>query len=376
MKQLAVMIKPASSLCNMKCKYCFYEDISNLRTVHSHGIMHQETVELMLLNIKNELDKGDNVTLAFQGGEPMLAGLEFFENFVDQVKNWEKDINVSYAIQTNGTKIDETWAKFFYDNNFLVGVSLDLLQDLHDDTRIDNENKGTWKKTINAIRILEEYKVEYNVLCTLTNGLARYPKKVWNTIEKLDLKYVQFTPCLNDLEFTKKNIYALTPERFSSFYKEIFTYWFSDMKQGKYRSIKLFDDIVNLLALGITTACGMNGACQPQLVVEADGSVYPCDFYCLDEYCLGNITNTSLKDLYEFSFNSNSKKREALPKLCSTCEYLKFCGGNCKRMQKEICCMPEDNFCGYKDFLESSIKDFILLINSRMNSKQVDITIE
>ncbi len=204
MRQFSVMIKPASALCNMRCKYCFYHNVTSLREVYSFGIMKSETMELMLENILKDLEDGDYVTFAFQGGEPTLAGISYFEKFVQIVGTWQKNINVSYAIQTNGINLDENWAKFLHNNNFLVGLSLDLLQDQHNKVRIDDKGDGTWKKVAGIIDLMRVNKVEFNVLCTLTNGIARYPKKVWNQILKLDLKYVQFTPCLDDLSGEEK----------------------------------------------------------------------------------------------------------------------------------------------------------------------------
>lgn len=358
MKELNIMIKPASALCNLRCKYCFYANIADLREIRSFGIMSRETMEAMLKKIREGLDSGDHLTLAFQGGEPTMAGLTFFRDLVSEIEEkWPSSIKVDYALQTNAMELDEEWARFLAEKHFLVGISLDLLQEQQDMVRVDAQGKGTWKKVTEAIKLMERFHVEYNVLCTLTNQIARHPRKVWNNIEKLDLQYVQFTPCMDDLDQPGESIYALTPRRFASFYTEIFRYWLADFKAGKYRSIKLFDDLVNLLGMGIPTACGMNGRCQPQLIVEADGSTYPCDFYCLDEYCLGNITDTELAVLYQRSMESPSKKRDPLPELCGTCPYRQICGGNCRRMQREICCMPGDKECGYQAFLDSSIRD-------------------
>lgn len=361
MKHISIMIKPASSLCNMRCKYCFYENVKNLREVKSFGIMKDETMISMLKNIEKDLVDGDNITFAFQGGEPMLAGLDYFKNFVYEVSKFKKKVNVSYALQTNAMNIDIEWGKFLYENNFLLGISLDLLKKNHDDVRVDYKNQGTWETVINSMKILDECNVEYNVLCTLTNDIARYPKKVWNQIISLDIKYVQFTPCLGELNSDVKSKYAITPNRFASFYIEIFQLWLKDFQENKYRSIKLFDDIVNMLGFGMITACGLNGKCSPHIIVEADGSVYPCDFYCLDEYKIGNITEKTINELLEDSINSACKTTEKLPEMCHKCNYFRICGGNCKRMRKEICFDKTQNYCGYANFLNRTIKNFITI---------------
>jgi len=227
---------------------------------------------------------------------------------------------------------------------------------------------STFDKVMEGIRNLKEAGAEYNVLCTLTAEVARYAGKVWKAIEKNDFRYVQFTPCLGDLDADEGDgltgKYALTPEAYADFYKEIFDYWFIDYKKGKYRSIKLFDDIVNLIRYGMPTACGINGVCQPQLVVESNGDTFPCDFYCLDEYKLGNMCTDSLEELYKRSVASPSKKREPLPEICVSCRYRTICSGGCKRMKNEVFTGKTGNYCGHKDFLDAKMQDIISVCNS------------
>ncbi len=352
MKNLNIMLKPASSLCNMRCKYCFYADVSDLREVKSFGMMSEETVNGILHNLQKDLGSGDSLHIAFQGGEPMLAGLDFFRDFVDRVKAWNPGIRVSYALQTNGILLDDKWCEFLKENRFLVGLSLDILPDCHDAVRIDSEGKGTYKTVSDAILLMQKHQVAYNVLCTLTNAIARYPKQVWNRLQNSKVEYAQFTPCLGELDSSKKSLYALTPKRFASFYIQLFQFWFEAFQKGNYRSIKFFDDCVNLMMYGRPTSCGMNGICQPQLVVEADGTAYPCDFYCLDEFRLGNLTEQGPLELLQAEGVTKFLNRPHIkPSLCQSCKYQRFCGGNCKRMQKEICCSVKDNYCGYQDFL-------------------------
>lgn len=370
MKTLNIMIKPASSLCNMKCGYCFYADVSDKREIKSCGLISDETRSAILHQVEFETDSGDCVQFTFQGGEPTLVGLPFFESFVNEVKKWEKNINVSYALQTNGILIDEEWCKFLKENQFLVGVSFDILPECHDVARKDQEGNGTYKRVLNAIDLFNKYEIEYNVLCTLTNGIARHPQKVWKKMWQLGIKYVQFTPCLGELDDKEASAYALTPKRFATFYNQIFGLWYDAYKNGKFISIKLFDDIMNLLLLGIPTLCGINGTCQAQMVVEADGTVYPCDFYCLDEYRLGNVKVNRISEILNNEYVKNFINRPHMqPKVCSDCPYNAFCGGNCKRMQKEICCTGEDNYCGYRDLLDGCLGDFYKIAKQIINEK-------
>lgn len=366
MKSVNIMIKPASSACNMRCKYCFYEDVANTRAFKNAGIMQNKTTDAMLSNIESALSSGDCVNFVFQGGEPTLVGLDYFKHFVAVAAKW-KGIKVSYALQTNGILLDADWCAFLKENDFLVGISCDLLPDMHNATRIDAVGDGTYKRVVNAIALLKKHKVEFNVLCTLTYFVARHPSKVWNQLEKLGIDYVQFTPCIGFIE--KFSDYALTPNRFAEFYIDLFGYWYKAYAQGKYRSIKLFDDVVNQLILKVPTGCGQDGKCRAQMVVEGDGSVYPCDFYCVDEYKLGNLAEQRLDEILSSPVIDSFVHREqlSLPKLCETCMYKGFCGGNCKRMRKEICVDASGSFCGYKAFLDKCGPTLAALANSHKN---------
>lgn len=355
MKQYTVMIKPASALCNLRCKYCFYFDVVSHRDNHALKMMTEETTDRILCSLRNSLEPGDELTIAFQGGEPMLMGLAYYRSFVEQIAKWDKKIHIKYAIQTNATLIDEEWCVFFKENEFLVGVSYDLLPDRHNEARIDSSGKGTGRVVEHSIAMLRRHGVEFNVLCTLTNGVARHPQQAWKRILQLDLAYTQFTPCLNELDQSSKTIYGLTPKRFADFYNTLFLLWFEEYRLGRYRSIKFFDDVLNLMAFGIPSACGMDGACQPQIVVEADGSAYPCDFYCLDEYKTGNLCNQTIAEIIDNPTVKHFVERNhEQPELCKSCELHAFCGGGCKRMQAEICCAKNDSYCGYADFLKTN----------------------
>ncbi|MBE6588607.1 MAG: SPASM domain-containing protein [Ruminococcaceae bacterium] len=352
MKNIHLMIKPASSLCNMRCKYCFYADVSDLRSIPSYGMMSEQCMDAMLKNVFSELEAGDGVHFIFQGGEPTLRGLDFFRAFVARVSLWH-GIRVSYALQTNGILLNEEWCDFLKEHRFLVGVSFDLLSDAHDSARVRADGSGTSSRVLACIALLKKKGVDFNVLCTLTQEVARHPQTVWKQICKLGLSYVQFTPCMAELDGGDSH-YSLTPERFSSFYIQLFGLWYAAFQRGERCSVKLFDDVVNLMLLGKPTACGMNGDCQLQLVVEADGSVYPCDFYCLDEYKMGNITKDGVRALLGSSAAKTFLERaHTLPTLCEHCRYRRFCGGGCRRMRREIFCADGGTLCGYQRFLDA-----------------------
>lgn len=353
MKHLSVLVKPASALCNIRCSYCFYADISSMREVHSFGRMSTETTEKMIASIYKDLEDGDTLTLAFQGGEPTIAGLDYFRHIVSVIAAEKKDVQVHYTIQTNGLLIDRQWCDFFKAHDFLVGLSIDGHPLYHDMNRLDARGKGTFKKVLETKHLFDDYEITYNILCVLTNPLAKEAKKVFQFILEEKIQYIQFIPCLPGLNETGKNSYALTPKRFAGFYQQLLKLWLDEMTKGNYISVKLFDDLINLFVKREVTACGILGNCQIQYVIEADGSVYPCDFYVLDEYRLGYIQEKSLRELFEQDCSKAFLcEKEQLPSYCEPCPFFKACRGGCKRMKEVIYVDNHQEFCGYQTVLK------------------------
>lgn len=365
MKHLSVLIKPASSLCNIRCKYCFYANISSLREVRSHGIMKKETSEKMIDQIYKDLDDGDHMTFGFQGGEPTVAGLNYFKEFTDYVDSQNKDVNVHYAIQTNGTRLNKQWVDFFEEHDFLVGLSIDGCPKFHNLYRVDTRDKGTYSKVLEAKKMLSESKVNYNILSVLTNEMAREPEKIFQYLIEEEIQYIQFIPCLDDLDAKEKSSYALDPENFASFYKKIYQLWEKELKSGNYISIQLVDNLINQLSGKGPGFCGQTGRCSIQYIIEADGSVYPCDFYVLDEYKMGNILDSTL---FELRGTRPAKdflcSRSELSDYCKTCPFVKICNGGCKRMENAMYLNQEKTYCGYQDFLNSEAENMFNLIAS------------
>lgn len=366
MKHISVLIKPASSLCNIRCTYCFYANVSSLREVRSFGKMKEEVTEKMIENIYADLEAGDQLTLAFQGGEPTMAGLGYFKQLLALVSAQKKQVQVHYAIQTNGIVINHKWCAFFKEHNFLVGLSIDGHPLYHDLNRMDTKGRGTFQRVMQTKNLFDEYGIEYNVLCVLTNPLAKEAKKVFRFIKEQGIQYIQFIPCLDDLGAVGKNNYALTPKRFASFYHQLLGFWLQELKKEHYISIKLFDDLLNLLVRQQVTACGILGNCQVQYVIEADGSVYPCDFYVLDEYRMGYIQEQTLRELFE---QGVAKKfvceKPKITEKCLDCPFYQMCRGGCKRM-KDAMYVDRQGNCGYEQLL----KEFVPKIDEILGALQ------
>lgn len=332
MPPLSVLIKPASAGCNLRCRYCFYADEAARRAVPNHGVMSPAVLRQTLARVFEAAD--GPVTLCFQGGEPLLAGLAFFEEAVRQVQALNiRRLPVAYALQTNGTLIDEDWAAFFARHHFLVGVSLDGTKDLHDLLRPDPTGGGTHKQALVGIGLLRRHGVAFNLLTVVTAQLARSAQKVYNYYRKQGFCYQQYIPCLDPLGAPRGGEpYSLTPAAYGQFLKDLFDCWYRDVSRGVFVYERYFQNLLGLLRGLPPESCALRGQCAVQFVVEADGGVYPCDFYALDEYRLGDVAACTLAQLQD----SAAARRFIAPSLardarCEACAWLPLCRGGCRR---------------------------------------------
>ena len=332
MPPLSILIKPASSACNLRCAYCFYADEASIRTVPNYGLMPQAVSHTLIEKAAGAAE--GSITFLFQGGEPTLAGLDFYRDFVSHVKKTVPSaLAVQYAIQTNGMELDGEWCRFFQENRFLVGLSLDGNRECHDRFRRDGEGKGTYHRVMKAARLLEEAGVDYNVLTVVTGHLARHIQSVFSALCKEGFRFQQYIPCLDPLEEERgEQGYSLSPEQYERFLKTLFDLWYRELEQGRYWSIRYFDNLVWMLNGHAPEQCSMLGCCGLQYLVEADGSVYPCDFYGLDGYRLGNIQQDSWEELdrvrEEIGFVEASRR---VPEECKTCHWYPLCRNGCRR---------------------------------------------
>ena len=321
--------------------------------------MPLETADRIIDNVFKDIDSGDELNIAFQGGEPTLAGLPWFRHFLETAASKKSGAVIHYAFQTNGLVLNEEWCVFFRENNFLVGLSIDSARRFHDRNRRTAGGGNSFEACIKAKELLVKNHVDFNILSVLTNDLANEPDMAWRFIQKEMIKYIQFIPCLElsaeDQAGPGKQAHsALRPAQFAKFYSQLLHHWIAALEKGNYISIKLFDDVVNYFLKGITTACGIDGHCRNQFVIEADGSVYPCDFYCFDEYKTGNLAESPLQELTNSgrALGFINEKPE-LPPLCAECNYFPACRGGCKRMRNVM--YTTGAVCGFRIFLEKCL---------------------
>ncbi len=356
MRDVNLLVKPASSLCNMRCLYCFYADEASHRQFKSMGIMTHDTAERLIDRAFEATEPRGTLTFAFQGGEPTMAGLDFFRDFVAMVekKNTHRH-PILWGIQTNGLAINDEWAEFFRCHGFLVGVSVDGYPALHDRYRLDAQGSGTYSRVAESVRLLLKYKVDTNILCVVTRQTAQKARRVYRTLKSLGTGYLQFIPCLDPLEVERGSLnWSLTPELYRSFLCEVFDEWFNDWKNGHYVSVRQFDDWVHLAMGQPPSTCASVGHCGSYMVSEADGSLYPCDFYCLDEWKLGTVEQPLDELIHSDRMIAFQKRSLIKPAECIHCRYRYLCRSGCphdwpQNGQASYFCMAYQEFFAYAE---------------------------
>ncbi len=356
MQMINILIKPASSKCNLKCKYCFYHEITDNRMIKDYGLL-KEKVMHQIVDKAFSIDGIKQVNFAFQGGEPLIWGVDNFKKFINYVKEKKGSIKITYAVQTNSILLNDEYIKLFKDNNFLLGISLDGKLSIHDKERIDYQNNGTHKIVVDKIKKLQEAKVAFNVLTVVTTKNVSKIKQTYDYIKDLGVDHIQFIPFVNPDDL--KDPYALTAKDFSMYLNETHKLWLRDIKEGSRTYIRYFDNLLAAVSGHNQELCQNRIGCSLQFVIEGNGDVYPCDFYTDEKYSLGNISDYNFKELFE-SHNAQEFIKDSfkLDDKCRDCKYLSLCGGGCKVHAKNINNKYRSVYCN----------EYIMFFNKFINS--------
>lgn len=328
MPPLSLMIKPVSGQCTMRCRYCFYEDVAANRDQADKGKMSIETLENL---VRRAMAYAEGyVSFAFQGGEPTLAGLDFFQELIRLEKKYRKTgLKVGNSIQTNGYKINDELLKFLVEEDFLIGISLDGTKNIHDRLRVDAKGRETYLEVLKTVKRLKELGGEFNILTVVNKYVANNGAECFKQLS--EYKYLQFVPCIDPFDGEASD-YSLNPEEYGKFLKDTFDLYYSSFKKGKPVSVRNFDNYIGILLGREPENCGMCGRCGSYFLVEANGDVYPCDFYVLDQWCMGNINNSSFFRLEATGKGESFRKLSYhISAECMDCRWYKLCRGGCRR---------------------------------------------
>lgn len=360
MSEMNFLIKPASGLCNLRCDYCFYADEMNSRKQASYGMMPDKVMEQV---IKIALAKATKkCTFLFQGGEPTLVGLPFYEKWMSYEKKYNKNhVQISHALQTNGYLIQEDWCRFFAKHQFLIGLSIDGVKATHNAFRKGPQGEDTYFIALDAAARLRSFGVDFNVLTVVTKKTAAKIHRIYESYKHQGFVWQQYIACLDPLHAQPGSMdYSLTPEIYGTFLTDLFRLWSIDLQNGSQPYIRQFENYIGILLGYEPECCEQRGICSFQNVVEADGSVYPCDFYVLDEYKLGNLLTDDFAMIEERQRQSSFfEQLKHSSDTCAACKYFFLCRSGCRRHREQPeAAYGQNYFCrSYQMFFDACLPE-------------------
>lgn len=328
-----VMWKTVSEACNLACDYCYYSRCKG-RPKRIDRI--DDAVLDKFIKEYMEMKRGV-VPFAWQGGEPLLAGLDFFKKVVFyQAKHAPPNTTISNSIQTNGTLIKKEWADFFKTYNFLVGVSIDGPKEINDARRVTGSGKGSFDAIMNGIDHLKEANVDFNILTVLHENNIHKAKELMDFYKEENFTHIQFIPCMDFLaqEIDQPGEFLITPKEYGDFLCDVFDIWYNDGQPNM--SIRFFDDLLANHLNQNPGSCVFSEMCPKTIILEHNGDAYPCDFYIHEDYLLGNVGTDSLESIVNHErMEKFLEKKPDLSDACKSCEFLDFCYGGCPRNREQ-----------------------------------------
>ena len=338
-----ILFKPAGSLCNLACDYCYYLDKEQLYG----GQQPRMSLEVLEAATKAYIEANDvpAVQFVWHGGEPLVMGLDFFRKAVEYQRRYARGKQVLNSIQTNGTLLTREWADFFRENGFLVGLSLDGPQKIHDRYRRDRGGEPTFSQVMNGLRLLQESGVEFNTLTTVSKAGEGHGAEVYRFLKEAGSHYMQFLPVVEYVKYRGKKqrpviaapsepgattaFWSVSARGFGTFMTDIFDQWVRQ-DVGQYY-VQLFDSALAAWCGQREGVCTLGKTCSGNTVLEHNGDLYACDHFVYPKYRIGNILETPLRSLMEsekvkrFAY----RKWTSLPPDCLRCPWLPACNGEC-----------------------------------------------
>ena len=336
-----LLAKPTGAACNLACAYCFFLSKEELYPGSAFR-MTDEVLEAYVRQLLDAQEGQEEVTFAWQGGEPTLMGLDFFERSVACVERHRKPPQrVSYSIQTNGTLLDDAWCAFFREHHFLVGLSIDGPRLLHDAYRLDKGGRPTFDKVVTAARLLQQHQVDFNVLTTVHAANAAHPLDVYHFIrDELGVQWMQFIPIVERINADGRSLVqegqavtdrSVDPQQWGQFLITIFDEWLRRDVGSVY--VTMFEAALASWVGAPAAVCVFAETCGNALAIEHNGDVYSCDHFVEPNYLLGNIQEKHLVELVasEQQHRFGNDKRDTLPGYCLQCKVKFACQGECPK---------------------------------------------
>lgn len=340
-----VIAKPAGPKCNLRCEYCFYLEKEDLFPGASRWKMSDETLEAFVRQyIEAQSDLVEEIDFAFQGGEPTLMGIPFFERVLELQKKYAPEgRRISNSLQTNGVLLDDQWCAFLKENDFLVGLSLDGPQEFHDRYRRDASGEGTFDRVVAALECLRKHGVDHNALVCVNRQNAAQPGRVYRFFRERGVRHLQFIPIVEPIpgkvadaspgtpprELVSPR--SVLPEQWGQFLIGVFDQWVTTDVGTVF--VRDFDQALSAWCGAGATLCVYARECGRATAIEHNGDLFACDHFVDAEHRLGNIHESTIRELANSSAQKafGERKRTALPQYCTACEFLDACNGACPK---------------------------------------------
>ena len=346
-KPMYVMLKPVGSKCNLDCDYCYYLEKENLYE-KKNPVMGEDLLERFVKQYI-ESQTMPEIMFTWHGGETLMRPLSFYKRAIELQKQYARGRRIENSIQTNGTLLNDDWCRFFKENNFLVGISIDGPKEFHDEYRRDKMGRPSFHRVMRGIELLKKHEVEFNCLAVVNDYNVDYPLEFYNFFKEIGCQYIQFTPIVerirkdNTISLLKLATarqkaheadlahYSVPADKWGSFLCAVFDEWVKD-DVGKI-FIQIFDSTLANWVGEQPGVCTMAKTCGHAGAMEFNGDVYSCDHFVFPEYLLGNINSESLTSMMysDEQLKFGNDKFDSLPKQCRECDFLFACYGECPK---------------------------------------------
>ena len=331
----SIMCKPVCGICNLDCSYCYYT--SKPAELYPDVERFEMTDDVLESYTRQYLQAmPQQCQFMWQGGEPLLAGMDFFERAVAlQAEHKLDGQQVTNGLQTNGTLVDEAWCEFFKANGFLIGVSIDGTPQWHDHFRKDHAGNPSFHRAWAGLELLQKHHVEFNVLVTLNSANIVHGGDIYRWFTNRGVQYLQFIPILERDAAGSPQPFSCTAEQYGRFLLDVYEVWRS-RDVGRV-SVRMFDSVMHTALFGLPSTCCYSPKCANAYVLEFNGDLYACDHFVFKEWRIGNITERPLAELVtDPKLEEFAKLKTTLPSVCEDCEFLTFCHGGCPKHQWPI----------------------------------------
>ncbi|MDR3261473.1 MAG: anaerobic sulfatase-maturation protein [Tannerella sp.] len=370
-RPLYVMLKPIGAVCNLRCKYCYYLEKKDLYPEVHNYVMTDALLEEFIRQYLQSHTTPD-VLFTWHGGETLMRTVDFYRKALELQKKYGEGRNIDNVLQTNGTLLNDTWCRFFKDNHFLIGVSIDGPQHCHDIYRKDRQGRPSFFQVMQGISLLKKHGVEFNVMGVVNDYNVDYPLEFYRFFKSIDCRYIQFAPIVETIDGRPAS-WNVPSEKWGDFLIAVFDEWVRQDVGTFY--IQYFDSTLANWVGEPPGVCTLAKTCGHAGVMEFNGDVYSCDHYVYPQYKLGNINDQTLIEMMysEKQQKFGAGKYDTLPQQCKDCHYLFACYGECpkNRISKTSSGEPGLNYLcrGYYKFFDhvAPYMDFMKreLINKR-----------